>query len=168
VTTTVTTCKPPKSPASRRALNNVATAAIRSLAPSEAAIEQTCTEWLALDGWRSLKTDPVSRKEWGKGFGELGMADRLYIRYEPRREHYPLHPCTNVEFFNGSRAEVLWIEWKRIKGKLATKATTDQWEWHRLERLRGALTLIAGLEFPASIEGFQTFYRASGLMRRKI
>lgn len=128
---------------------------------TELQIERTCSDLLALDGWRSLKTDPVSRKEWGKGFGELGMADRLYIRY---RKTWPESDVRHDGFFPWD-AEVMWIEWKRIKGKNATKATTKQAEWHQAERARGAFVLLAGLHFPASIDGFKEFYRNSGLMR---
>ena len=132
---------------------------------SEAHIQQTCTEWLELDGWRSLRTDPVSRREWGKGFGEVGMADHLYIRYlvGPRGDPH----CKR------SQAEVLWIEFKRaysskVRGPRVTKAAEHQKAWHAVERARGALTLIAGEDFPASIEGFQDWYRKSGLMRRNL
>ena len=122
---------------------------------SEAHIERTCTDWLALDGWRHLKTDPVSRREWGKGFGELGMADGLYIRY--RRislDQITLEPLV----------ELTWIEWKSKRGK----AKQHQKDWHAAERARGALTLIAGEDFPKTIEGFQAWYRVSGLMRRNL
>ncbi len=44
-------------------------------------IAKTCSDVLIWDGWRMLVTDPVSDRARGKGFGELGMADRLYIRY---------------------------------------------------------------------------------------
>src|ERR1035438_8174822 len=47
----------------------------------EALIEAECTKLLEEDGWRALRTDPVSDKAKGKGFGEIGMADHLYIRY---------------------------------------------------------------------------------------
>jgi hypothetical protein len=120
---------------------------------SERDIERTCTDFLALDGWRALKTDPVSRREWGKGFGEKGMADHIYIRYALGRRLSIL-----------GASETLWIEWKRYGGKVAQ----HQREWHLLERRRGALTLIAGEDFPATIEGFQSWYRSSGLMRRKV
>ena len=40
--------------------------------------------------------------------------------------------------------------------------------WHQRERARGALTLLAGVDFPATIEGFAEWYRASGLMRRAL
>ena len=127
---------------------------------SEKHIQQTCTEWLELDGWRALRTDPVSRREWGKGFGEVGMADHLYIRYGLSN---PFDPE------NASQAEVLWIEYKRLnRGGKPTKAANNQRDWHKGERARGALTLIAGEDFPATIEGFQDWYRKSGLMRRNL
>lgn len=134
------------------------------LTVSETEIEETCTQFLEWDGWRSLKTDPVSRREWGKGFGEPGMADRLYIRYAPfdRPERVEYHPGANP--FGFVRSEVMWIEWKRKGGK----AEQHQKDWHTLERKRGALTLIAGVDFPAVIESFKEWYRASGLQRRQI
>jgi hypothetical protein len=121
----------------------------------ESDIARTCSDYLEADGWRMIITDPVSDRQRGKGFGELGMADRLYIRY-PRGER------TFKTF-----AQVLWIEWKRIdkQGK-TTKATALQKSWHEAERARGALTWIAGEDFPASIEGFIEFYQASVLKRR--
>ena len=124
---------------------------------SEADIERTCTEWLALDGWRCLKTNPCSDRARGKGFGELGMADCLYIRY--------VRDSWNPSF----RAEaplcgVMWIEWKRR----GSKAKAHQTAWHVAERARGALVLVAGKDFPASIEDFQAWYRASGLMRKAL
>jgi hypothetical protein len=125
---------------------------------TEADIEKQCSDLLALDGWRSLKTDPVSRREWGKGFGELGMADRLYLRYEPELNLPPPHrkPVDNAY------AQVLWIEWKRPGRKLRY----DQEAWAITERSRGALVLAAGVDFPATFEGFTAWYRGSGLMRR--
>lgn len=134
---------------------------------SESHIEQTCTAWLELDGWRSLKTDPVSRREWGKGFGELGMADRLYIRYRDIFAVADMTACkrllpalADLE----TLAQVLWIEWKTPTGAVKP----HQADWHHAERNRGAMTLIAGMNFPASIEGFQNWYRESGLMRRDL
>ena len=127
---------------------------------SEAHVEHTCTAMLELDGWRALKTDPVSRREWGKGFGEKGMADCLYIRYHP--EAIRLHSRTLCET---AAAEVLWVEWKTMRGEKATKLAGHQVDWHTLERKRGALTLKAGVDFPATIEGFKRFYETSGLMR---
>jgi hypothetical protein len=56
---------------------------------------------------------------------------------------------------------VLWIEFKALKGQ-PSKAQLD---WHAKERARGALTWIAGVDFPASVEGFRAHYLASGLAR---
>ena len=135
---------------------------------AEKHIQQTCTEWLELDGWRALRTDPVSRREWGKGFGEVGMADHLYIRYGPGiLPETDLHGKTFRMI--GGCAQVLWIEYKRLnRGGKPTKAANKQRDWHKAERARGALTLIAGEDFPATIEGFMSFYRQSGLMRRNL
>lgn len=141
-------------------------------------IQRTCTEFLEWDGWRSLRTDPVSRREWGKGFGEPGMADHLYIRYLDGASIVHESAAAGMKFtamLKRPAAEVLWIEWKRLRpsknGKTwarATKAAIHQKAWHVLERKRGALTLIAGEDFPASIEGFQDWYRKSGLQRRRV
>ena len=129
----------------------LATAASKgALVLRESDIARTCSDLLQADGWRMLITDPVSDKSRGKGFGEKGMADRLYLRY----------------LSGAPAAEIIWIEWKRtVRGK-ATKATPHQLDWHRDERARGALTLIAGIDFEATIEGFQAWYRDSGLQRR--
>ena len=134
---------------------------------TEAHIEQTITEWLALDGWYGLKTTPVSNRARGAGFGELGMPDCQYRRY--------MHPDA------GSRAaqdrlfgmkdaqiraevELLWIEFKKLGGK----AAPHQREWIKLERERGALVLLVGENCPSTIEGIQDWYRKSGLMRKLI
>ncbi len=122
--------------------------------PSEATIEAKCTEYLEADGWRSLKTDPVSDRSRGKGFGEPGMADRLYIRYG---YIWPVE-------YEGKRAvvELLWIEWKKRGGKVAK----HQSEWHAIERARGALVWVAKVDFEPSINGFITHYKQSGLARK--
>ena len=116
-------------------------------------LARACTDLLKLDGWRALKTDPVSRREWGKGFGEVGMADYLYIRYYSQQASYPWKAL----------AEVIWIEWKIPTGRVAPK----QHAWRERERSRGALSLIAGVDFHASLEGFCRFYAQSGLQRRR-
>lgn len=150
----VTTCKPIKSPRTRKALMDLAQSLTK-----ESHIEQTCSEWLELDGWRTLKTDPVSRKEWGKGFGEIGMADRLYIRYHCGEIREP-----TLESRKRAFCDAMWIEWKSAKGR----TRGEQIGWHAQERRRGALTLIAGEQFPKTIEGFMAWYRQSGLMRGRI
>lgn len=130
---------------------------------SEADIARTCSDLLQADGWRMLITDPVSDKARGKGFGEMGMADRLYIRY--KLGGYAA--TTTQESLFRPWTEVIWIEWKRtVRGDKPTKATAHQKAWHQAERALGALTLIAGADFPATIEGFQVWYKASGLQRR--
>ena len=111
----------------------------------ESLIEAECCRLLAQDGWRTLKTDPVSDRRRGKGFGELGMADTLALRYGKQ----------------GTACEVLWLEWKAPGGRLRK----HQVEWHTKERARGALTAIAGVDFPASVKGFRSWYSASGLAR---
>jgi hypothetical protein len=89
----------------------------------------------------------------GLGVQERGMPDNLYIRY-----------CKQSQPFQKSWAEVAWIEWKKKGGK----AEQLQKDWHAKERSRGALTLIAGEDFPASIAGFCSWYAKSGLQRKQI
>lgn len=129
--------------------------------------EAEATRLLEEDGWRSLRTDPVSDRGRGKGFGEIGMADHLYIRYQnngyrlPAREPQPHDTRVNALHIS-SWVSVLWVEFKSAKGK-PSKA---QVEWHQKERARGALTLIAGVDFPASLAGFTEWYASSALRRR--
>ena len=123
-------------------------------------IERTCTEFLELDGWRCIKTDLPHLR--GLGVQEKGMADRLYIRYhKPCKEHSML---LSIPYVCGAqRAEVMFIEWKRPNGKISAKQT----EWHQLERKKGALTLLAGVQFVPTIEGFREWYcKRSGLARK--
>lgn len=118
---------------------------------SERHIEETCTEFLALDSWRCIKTDLAHLR--GLGVQEPGMCDRLYIRYLE-----PDWPGT------WAGAEVLFIEWKAKKGVHSQK----QKDWQAAERARGALIWVAKQDFAPSIEAFQEFYRQSGLMRRSL
>lgn len=117
--------------------------------------EAEATRLLEEDGWRSLRTDPVSDRGRGKGFGEIGMADHLYIRYVATSMYFTEHHLK-------ADAEVMWIEWKSASGK----PKKHQIEWHQKERARGALTLIAGVDFPASLAGFTEWYASSALRRR--
>ena len=131
---------------------------------TEADVQRFVIEFLELDGWRHLRTDPVSDRGRGKGFGELGMADSLFIRYgDPKRTSGLIFPlCYQAE------AEVLWIEFKRpaTKRKPAGKLTPWQLSWHEKERARGALTLRMGMDCEATPEGFQEWYAQSGLAQR--
>lgn len=124
-------------------------------------IENTCTEWLTLDGWRPFKTDPKHLR--GLGVTEPGMPDRFYVRYL-YRSGGSAEPCMCGMRDGCACVQLVWIEWKRKGGKSALR----QMAWHDAERLRGAVVLVAGENFPATIEGFQHWYRQSGLMRRKI
>lgn len=126
---------------------------------SEAHIEATCTEWLSWDDWRAIETDPKHLR--GLGVSEPGMGDKQYIRY---RNRYRMETGGYSGLHLLALTEVMWIEWKRKGGKAGQK----QQEWHERERARGALTLIAGEDFPASIEGFCSFYAKSGLQRKKM
>ncbi len=131
----------------------------------ESDIARTVRDFLAAQGWRVIVTDPVSDRSRGKGFGEIGMADLLVLRYRPWpvewHDENGWHPKVQCQ------AEVIWLELKRIDAKgRTTKATPAQKLWHQAERARGALVWVAGEDFEASIEGFCNFYKASGLMRR--
>lgn len=128
----------------------------RELKLSEADLERYGTELLQHDDWRSLKTDPVKNYQWGKGFGEVGMADHLYLRYAQF-----LPPVDEV---SRSFGQILWIEWKRRKGK----PKPHQIEWIEIERERGALVWLADKDFVATPEGFFSHYKASGLMKKRI
>lgn len=123
---------------------------------SEAHIQATCTAFLELDGWRALRTDPTSDRARGKGFGEVGMSDHLYVRYNlPERFLSQATPETRAY------AEVLWVEYKSASGKLKPA----QLQWAAAERARGGLVWLATVDFPPTIEGFQQHYRDSGLAR---
>lgn len=117
-------------------------------------IEAECTRLLEQDGWRSLRTDPVSDRGRGKGFGEKGMADHLYVRYD-----CSIRPDYDYPDLERSGGSILWIEFKSAKGK----PSKHQIDWNTKERARGALAWIAGVDFPASVAGFVEHYRKSGL-----
>ncbi len=100
------------------------------------------------------------------------MADDLFIRYNPKP--YAVRQNQEWKQVTPCQAEVLWVEWKRERGgngkralfTKAEKAKIHQVAWIEQERARGALVLLAGVDFPATIDGFQEFYRQSGLRRR--
>lgn len=140
---------------------------IQDLRP-EWMFEAECTKLLEEDGWRALRTDPVSDRGRGKGFGELGMADHLYLRYPYRFPQGHLvdgmnYPEGYSPHARANAPQVLWIEFKSAKGK----PQKHQLAWHQKERARGALTWIAGVDFPASVDGFRAHYANSGLKRRQ-
>lgn len=116
---------------------------------SEADIQAECVKFMQEDGWRALRTDPVSDKSRGKGFGELGMADYLFLRADYQKPF--------------GVGQALWVEFKARRGEVAKHQT----DWHAKERARGFMTWIASVDFPASVKGFRERYAASGLMRRQ-
>lgn len=122
----------------------------------EVGIQATCADFLILDGWRRVRMDLQHLR--GLGVQEPGMADDLFIRYGQRR---------NRDYPQGEEDQVMWIEWKRPK-KQGGKMARHQHEWHMQERARGALTLKAGEDFEASVDGFIAWYGASGLQRKRI
>jgi hypothetical protein len=134
-----------------------------SLRILEADIERTCVEFLQCDGWRALKMEQNRSEKKGKTVGERGMADHLFIRYGKQGAGESF--CASVY---GVNAQVLFVEFKRLtaSGK-PTKLSEAQLDWHRMERARGALTIIAGIDFEASIEGFICWYQESGLQHRR-
>ena len=123
---------------------------------SEAQIQEACATMLAYDGWRRVRTDMKQLR--GMGVQEPGMADDLFIRYATMPQWAGEAP----DFV--ALCEAMWIEWKSKRGK----AGDHQRAWQTLERKRGALVLLAGEDVPASIEGFRDWYKASGLMRKRI
>lgn len=126
----------------------------RTAKPSEADLQAYFTGLLEHDGWRALRTDPTSDRGRAKGFGEIGMADHLYIRY-----------LYDAKFtIQRSEASLLWCEFKTPTGKYSTA----QLDWHLLERKRGALTLMVGIDCEATPEGMYAWYKTSGLMRKNI
>lgn len=132
---------------------------------SEAHIQATCTDWLELDGFYALRTDPVSRREWGKGFGEPGMADHQYSRSEPLGGCDECGPPGGKKCLNcAACASIFWVEWKRKDGK----QQQNQKDWKQKMLKLGFVIVTAGEDCPASIEGFCSWYAASGLQRKRI
>jgi hypothetical protein len=131
---------------------------------AEKDIVRTIVDWLQLDGWRPIKMEPISRREWGKGTGETGQPDYLFVRYwNQQRKPEPHDMIYNVAHL-ASGNSVFWCEFKNQKGRYS-KA---QIAWTAQERARGGVVLQVGMDCPGTIEGIQDWYRGSGLMRRKI
>jgi hypothetical protein len=125
----------------------------------ESHVQQTVTEFLQLDGWRAIRTDPVSDRKRGKGFGEIGMPDHLYIRYGVAAVMPESGHISDTTFrMVGAACQVIWIEFK-APGKAAKP---HQLTWHEAESDRGALVMVVD-----DIDGFIAWYKASGLQRRR-
>lgn len=121
---------------------------------SEADVQQAVVTMLELDGWRSIRTDPVSNRGRGKGFGEPGMPDYLFIRYLYRETGWE---C--LETTSAAATQILWVEFKAAGKKRKLHQTT----WHDRERARGALVMTFD-----SVDAAREWYKTSGLMRNKI
>src|SRR5258708_3876627 len=107
---------------------------------SEKQIQETADQFLTLEGWRIIRTDPPHLR--GLGVQEPGIPDRLYLRYWAGCIDQTAHASPYESW-----GQILFVEWKRRGGK----APAHQKVWHERERARGALTLIAGEDFQASI-----------------
>lgn len=144
---------------------------MKTKGPSERQIEQQIDDYLKLDGWRVYKTDLPHLR--GLGVQERGMPDRQYVRYPaPTSKHLW---ALSSRKRSPAESETIWCEHKRRDRYskkescwLPTKASLEQRKWHAAERALGALTLIAGEDFEASLDGFVAWYEASGLQRKKV
>ena len=133
----------------------------KRLAVPEKAINGAIKTFLELDGWHVFLLETVSRREWAKFTGEKGMPDMLCLRYAAP---VFLPPSFRSIFRHVADAEVLWIEGKSKNGRVAQ----HQADWHRLERKRGALVIVAGQDFIPEPEAFIGWYKHSGLQRKPL
>ncbi len=108
---------------------------------SEGQIQRTCEDFLKINGWRIFRLEMNYSERKRKVIGEAGAPDCMAVRYLP------------------TDREILFIEWKSAKGKPSLK----QLDWHRNERSRGAMTVIAGVDFKPTPEDFIQWYKDSGL-----
>jgi hypothetical protein len=124
---------------------------------SETDVQQAVVLMLELDGWRSLRTDPVSNRARATGFGEVGMPDYLFIRYKDLGLEISLEGCSTDSLT--SLAQVLWVEFK-APGK---KLKPHQIRWVLDEARLGALVMTCD-----EVDEFREWYKTSGLMRHQI
>lgn len=113
-------------------------------------VQKACEDILQWDGWRLFRLERNWSPKKKKAVGETGAPDTMAVRY-----------------LDGgyARSQVVHIEWKRVKGG---RLSPEQWDWHRKERARGALTWIAGETFEPNYESFKEFYEACGLCNRRM
>lgn len=114
-------------------------------------VQEGVAAFLSIDGWRRIRTD--LRRLRGMGVQEKGMADDLFLRYDPI--FVRVHGQAYSEF--KPFAEVLWCEFKRP----GEKPRPEQIVWHEAERAKGALVLIVDC-----IDQFRKDYFAMGLARK--
>jgi len=127
----------------------------------ESSLESAVATIMQLDGWRYFHTE-WALTQGGRPVLEVDMADALFIRYlaGAKIETSLNTGCT----LKAPCAEVLWCEFKRI----GEEATGAQRLWHAAERKRGAMVIVAGIDFVATSEGYLAWYQSSGLQRRRI
>lgn len=125
----------------------------------EADIERDCTNILIQDGWDALKTNPVSRRSRGAGFGTLGMTDHEFRRPAFTARYTMAHEGPTIAIH--ALCELLFVEWKSEDGENAR----HQIEWQDNMRRKGFLVIAAKRDFPATVEGFCNWYENSGLKR---
>jgi len=141
-------------------------------------VQTAVVEFLQLDGWLALRTDPVSDRATvnairraiavvplppgvrakiygvidkcvrGKGFGAAGMPDYQFRRYTAQVIHTQI---------GEPNSELIWIEFKRPGGV----PTAEQTLWHQAEAARGGLVLVVD-----DIDGFINWYTKSQFYRR--
>lgn len=119
---------------------------------SEADVTKQVCDFLAVEGWRGVRMNvggisytPTGFPPRFVQFGEKGMSDWLFIRYEmiwriaKKPSHYGM-------------ANVMWLEMK-APGK---KPKPHQLAWHEAERARGALVKVVD-----HFETFRDWYRGT-------
>jgi hypothetical protein len=114
-------------------------------------IQRTCEDLLQLDGWRIFRLEQNFSEKKLRVVGEPGAPDGMYVRYGSGGTPHA-HPA---------HAELFFVEWKRPGGV----ASASQKAWHFQERIRGAMTVIAGRDFAPDVDSFIAWYRESGLNR---
>jgi hypothetical protein len=99
-------------------------------------IQRTVCDFLRAHGWRLVRLNVTKMPIKGQwvSFGERGMPDYLALYYLP-----------------DGRAVVLWLEFKRPKGK----AAEHQQLWHEAERRLGAVVVQVD-----SFDNFLALYTA--------
>jgi hypothetical protein len=123
---------------------------------TEAHVQKSVVDYLQWDGWRAIRTDPVSDRQRGKGFGEIGMPDYLFVRYKPT---FRASGMRDIRLsMDDTVAQVLWIEFKRP----GQKPRPRQMVWHDAERARGALVLVVD-----DFDSFRQWYSQSRLERTR-
>jgi hypothetical protein len=158
----------------------------------ESHVEQTVTQFLELDGWRSFKMEANSERGFvqrvmaqaaksplfqgclgplktllqrcmrAQGVGEPGMPDRLFLRYE----EFNLIPPSEEpprDWTLDAVTSLSQVLWIEFK-KPGERPRPDQTAWHEAERARGALVLVV-----SDIDDFRlNWYPKSGLQRRSV